>query len=227
MIYTVIYRYAEKIKVERQPFWIKLRLYHYKIMDLLSANELRQHIRGCTLNQRGSQEKIYNSFYSYGMAICDRYTKRKEDAVEIFNDSFLKVFKEIHRFKPAYADEGNSFKGWIRQIIIHTAIDHCRKNNKHYFTSEIEESNVYIPDSDENALDRISYDEIIQAVKKLSQSYRTVLNLFIIDGFSHEEIARKLDISIGTSKSNLFKARQQLQKILKNNNKIQLAQNAG
>ncbi len=196
-------------------------------MDLLSANELKQHIRGCTLNQRESQKRIYNSFYSYGMAICDRYTKRREDAIEIFNDSFLKVFKEIHRFKLAYSDEGNSFKGWIRQIIIHTAIDHCRKNNKHYFTSEIEESLVYIPDSDENALDRISYDEIIQAVQNLSPAYRTVLNLFIIDGFSHEEISEKLGISIGTSKSNLFKARQHLQKLLKNDNKIQLVQNAG
>ncbi|HET7117885.1 MAG TPA: sigma-70 family RNA polymerase sigma factor [Hanamia sp.] len=196
-------------------------------MDLLSANELKQHIRGCTLNQRESQKKIYNSFYSYGMAICDRYTKRKEDAIEIFNDSFLKVFKEIHRFKPAYADEGNSFKGWIRKIIIHTAIDHCRKNNKHYFTSEIDESLVYIPDSDGNPLDRISYDEIIRAIQNISPAYRMVLNLFIIDGYSHEEIAEKLGISIGTSKSNLFKARQQLQKILKNENKTQIAQNAG
>jgi RNA polymerase sigma-70 factor (ECF subfamily) len=196
-------------------------------MHLLSVNELNQLIRGCTLNQRESQKKLYNSFYSYGMAICDRYTKRKEDAIEIFNDSFLKIFKEIHRYKAAYADESNSFKGWIRQIIIHTAIDHCRKNNKHYFTSEIEESLVYIPESDGNALDMISYDEIIKAIQNLSRAYRTVLNLFIIDGFSHEEIAEKLGISIGTSKSNLFKARQQLQKILKNDNKIQLSQNAG
>ena len=196
-------------------------------MDLLSANELNHLIRGCTLNQRESQKKIYNSFYSYGMAICDRYTKRKEDAIEIYNDSFLKVFKQIHRYKPAYADEGNSFKGWIRQIIIHTAIDHCRKNNKHYFTLETEEFVAYIPESGENALDRISYDEIIRAVRNLSPAYRTVLNLFIIDGFSHEEISEKLGISIGTSKSNLFKARQHLQKLLKNDNKIQLVQNAG
>lgn len=196
-------------------------------MDLLSATELKQLIRGCALNERESQKKIYNSFYSYGMAICDRYSKRREDAIEIFNDSFLKIFKEIHRYKPAYSDEGNSFKGWIRQIIIHTAIDHCRKNNKHYFTSEIENSLVYIPGSGENALDRISYDEIIRAIQNLSPAYRTVLNLFIIDGFSHEEVADELGISIGTSKSNLFKARQQLQKILKNNNKMQIAKNVG
>lgn len=196
-------------------------------MDLLSASELKQLIRGCTLNQRESQKKIYNSFYSYGMAICDRYVKRREDAIEIFNDSFLKIFKEIHRFTPSYSDEGNSFKGWIRQIIVHTAIDHCRKNNKHYFKTEIEKSLIYIPENGGNALDRISYDEIIRAIQDLSPAYRTVLNLFIIDGFSHEEISDKLGISIGTSKSNLFKARQQLQKLLKNNDTILITKNVG
>lgn len=198
-----------------------------KVMNLLSAKELNELIRGCTLNQRESQKKIYNSFYSYGMAICDRYTKRKEDAIEIFNDSFLKIFKEIHRYKPAYADEINSFKGWVRKILIYTAIDHCRKNNKHYFTSDIETTLIYLPEREESAFDRISYDEIIRAIHNLSPGYRTVLNLFIIDGFSHEEIAEKLQISIGTSKSNLFKARQQLQKILKNENKILIGKNVG
>jgi len=196
-------------------------------MDLISAEELNLHIRGCTLNNRESQKKIYNSFYSYGMAICDRYTKRKEDSIEIFNDSFLKIFKEIHRYKPSYADEVNSFKGWLRKIMIYTAIDHCRKYNKHYFTAELETSLTYFPVEEENAFDMISYDEIIQAIRELSPAYRTVLNLFIIDGFSHEEIANQLGISIGTSKSNLSKARQQLQKILKNSNKILIAKNVG
>ena len=196
-------------------------------MNLLSAKELNLHIRGCTLNQRESQKEIYNSFYSYGMAICDRYAKRKEDSIEIFNDGFLKIFKEIHRYKPSYADEVNSFKGWIRKILIYTAIDHSRKNNKHYFTTEMETSLIYIPGGEENAFDKISYDEIIGAIQNLSPAYRTVLNLFIIDGFSHEEIANKLEISIGTSKSNLSKARQQLQRILKNDNKILIAKNVG
>jgi len=196
-------------------------------MDLISAEELNLHIRGCTLNNRESQKKIYNSFYSYGMAICDRYTKRKEDSIEIFNDSFLKIFKEIHRYKPSYADEVNSFKGWVRKIMIYTAIDHCRKYNKHYFTAELDTSLTYFPIEEENPLDMISYDEIIRAIRELSPAYRTVLNLFIIDGFSHEEISNQLGISVGTSKSNLSKARQQLQKILKNDNKILIAKNVG
>ena len=196
-------------------------------MHLISAEELNLHIRGCTLNIRESQKRIYNSFYSYGMAICDRYSKRKEDSIEIFNDSFLKIFKEIHRYKPSYADEVNSFKGWLRKIMIYTAIDHCRKYNKHYFTAELDASLNYFPVEEENAFDIISYDEIIRAIRELSPAYRTVLNLFIIDGFSHEEIANQLRISVGTSKSNLSKARQQLQKILKKDNKIQIAKNVG
>jgi RNA polymerase sigma factor (sigma-70 family) len=196
-------------------------------MQLISAEELNLHIRGCALNDRESQKKIYNSFYSYGMAICDRYTKRKEDSIEIFNDGFLKIFKEIHRYKPSYADEVNSFKGWLRKIMIYTAIDHCRKYNKHYFTAELDTSLNYFPVEAENAFDMISYDEIIRAIRELSPAYRTVLNLFIIDGLSHEEISNQLGISVGTSKSNLSKARQQLQKILKNDNKILTAKNVG
>ena len=72
---------------------------------MLSVDELNMHIRGCALNNRESQKKIYNSFYGYCMAICDRYTNNQDDAVEILNDGFLKIFKEVHRYKPAYADE--------------------------------------------------------------------------------------------------------------------------
>ncbi len=182
---------------------------------------------GCARNQRESQKKIYNSFYSYGMSVCLRYTNRHEDAVEIYNDSFLKIFKEIYHYKPLYADEVNSFKGWIRKIMIYTAIDHTRKNNKHSFTADFETSVIYMTDNEENVVDRMSYEEIIAAIQQLSPAYRTVLNLYIIDGFTHEEIAKQLDIAVGTSKSNLFKARQQLQQILKNENKIQIAKNVG
>ena len=160
------------------------------------------------------------------MSICERYTKKKEDAMEIYNDSFLKVFKEIYRFKPAYENEENSFKGWIRKIIIYTAIDYARKYYKQSF-AELNSTVMYLQGNEEDALDIMSHDEIMFAIKELSPVYRTVLNMFIIDGFTHEEIANQLGISIGASKSNLFKARQQLQKILKKDNKIQIVKNVG
>lgn len=160
------------------------------------------------------------------MSICERYTRNKEEAMEIYNDSFLKVFREVYRYKPAYENEENSFKGWVRKIIIYTAIDYVRKYHKQSFV-DISGSSLFLQGNEEDALDIISHDEIINAIRGLSPAYRTVLNMFIVDGFTHEEIANQLGISIGASKSNLFKARQQLKKILKKDNTIQIVQNVG
>jgi RNA polymerase sigma-70 factor (ECF subfamily) len=193
---------------------------------LLTAEELNLQIRGCALNQRESQKKLYNSFYGYAMSICDRYTSRNEDASEILNDGFLKVFKEVHHFKPVYSDVVSSFKGWLRKIIVYTAIDHFRKNHKHQDVIELETAIVHLPVESETAFNKISYDEIIRFIQDLTPAYRAVLNLFIVEGFSHEEIAGHLGISVGTSKSNLSKARKQLQNILYHQNKILIARNA-
>lgn len=194
---------------------------------MLSTDELSRYIRGCALNQRESQKKIYNSFYGYAMSICDCYVHNEEDAVEILNDSFLKVFKEIHHYKPAYVNEINSFKGWLRKILVYTAIDHFRKNKKHQVVGELDTSLVHYEYIEETGLDKLSYDEIIRFIQELSPGYRIVLNLFIVEGFSHEEIATQLGISVGTSKSNLAKARKQLQKILFKQNKIIQIKNVG
>ena len=192
---------------------------------MLSADELTLHIRGCTLNNRESQKKIYCSFYGYAMAVCNRYTNNQEDAVEILNDGFLKVFRELQNYSPAYSDVIGSFKGWLRKIMMYTAIDHFRKFHKHQMMTELDTVVFQLPSGGEDALERISYDEIISAIKELSPGYRTVLNLFIVEGQSHEEIAEQLGISIGTSKSNLAKARRQLQKILFSQNQITLKKN--
>ena len=165
------------------------------------------------------------------MSVCDRYTNNQEDAVEILNDGFLKIFKEIHRFQPSYSDITGSFKGWLKKIMVYTAIDHFRKRRKHEVVGELNTTILHLPADTEDACDKISYDEIIRFIQNLSPAYRTVLNLFIIEGFSHEDIAEQLNISIGTSKSNLAKARKQLQKILFRQNKIQdstlIVNNAG
>ncbi|MEO6549013.1 MAG: sigma-70 family RNA polymerase sigma factor [Ferruginibacter sp.] len=189
---------------------------------MLSADELTLYIRGCTLNQRESQKKLYNSFYGYAMSICDRYTNNQDDAVEILNDGFLKIFKEIHRYQPSYSDVIASFKGWLRKFMVYTAIDHFRRHRKHEVVGELDSAIIHLPSDSANACDKISYDEIINFIQQLSPAYRTVLNLFIVEGFSHEDIAGQLNISVGTSKSNLAKARKQLQKILFNKNKIRV-----
>ncbi|MEQ1675720.1 MAG: RNA polymerase sigma factor [Chitinophagaceae bacterium] len=193
---------------------------------MLSAEELTYHVEGCSLNRRESQKIIYSSFYGYAMAICDRYANKQDDALEILNDGFLKVFREIHHYQPAYKDVISSFKGWVRKIMVYTAIDHFRKNQKHKLVTQLDPVEYQMASGNADAIDKISYDEIIRAIQELSPGYRTVFNLFIIEGLSHDEIAEKLDISTGTSKSNLSKARKQLQKVLFKLNQIQVTKNA-
>ncbi len=192
----------------------------------MSAEELTYHIGACALNKRESQKVLYNSFYGYAMAICDRYTNNDEDALEILNDGFLKIFREIHHYSPAYSDVVSSFKGWLRKIMVYTAIDHFRKYHKHKMVTDIDPVIMQVPSAGEDALDKLSYEEIIRGIQELSPGYRTVLNLFIIEGLSHDEIAAQLGISTGTSKSNLSKARRQLQKILFKHYQIEAAKNA-
>jgi len=187
--------------------------------NFLSAEELKLAIEGCVLNDRLSQKRIYTSFYNYAMSICSIYTPNYEDSVEILNDGFLKIFKEIYRYQPAYADHVLSFKGWLRKIMLYTSIDHFRKSQKHRFIKELDSEVIQFSAADEDALDRISHNEIVKSMQKLTPGYRIIFNLFIIENFSHEEISKRLGISIGTSKSNLARGRKQLQKILLDENK--------
>jgi RNA polymerase sigma factor (sigma-70 family) len=226
IIGLAFYYQMEKCNFYKATILLFVSIYQLNPLQLLSAEDLKIHIRGCAQNSRESQQKLYSSFYGYAMSICDRYVNREEDAVEILNDGFLKIFKEIHHFTPAYADLVSSFKGWLRKIMVYTAIDHFRRNQKHHVLAELDTDNSRFASYNETALDKISHDEIIKAIQELSPAYRTVLNLFIVEGFSHEEIAKQLGISTGTSKSNLSKARKQLQKIVVNKQQIVPVKNA-
>ena len=147
------------------------------------------------------------------MTLCLRYTRNEEDAKEILQDGFLKIFNELSSFKILYEDMTGSLKAWTRQIMIYTAIDHFRKNNKYRYYLKVEETALQLEDRGESIIDKLSYEEIINKVQHLSPVYRTVFNLYVIDGYKHEEIAKKLHISVGTSKSNLAKARINIQKM--------------
>jgi RNA polymerase sigma-70 factor (ECF subfamily) len=188
-------------------------------LEWLSAAELTDHVKGCALNSRKSQKAIYQSFYEYAMTICKRYTTNHEEAIEILNDGFLKIFKEIEHFRPAYTDVVASFRGWLRKIMIYTAIDHYRRNRKHRVVTYLDNVSPLLPSLNEDAVEKLTHKEIIRAAQNLSPAYQTAFNLFVIGGLTHEEIAKKMDISVGTSKSNLSKAKKQLRKILlKQNN---------
>src|SRR2546422_7097839 len=145
-----------------------------EIARLLSAEELTYHVEACGRNSRESQKVIYGSFYGYAMAICDRYTHNQDDAVEILNDGFLKIFREVHHYQPAYADVISSFKGWLRKIMIYTAIDHFRKYQKHNALTQLDNVVYQVATVEEDALEKITYEEIIRSVQLLSPGYRTV-----------------------------------------------------
>ena len=155
------------------------------------------------------------------MKICYRYTNAVEECEEIVNEGFVKLFKNIHQFdETRQEDTLLSLKGWFKRILINTCIDHYRKSNSsvngHVLTHESET----IADHSENGIDMLSYKEIIEAIRLLSPAYRAVFNLFVIEGLSHEEISQTLGISVGASKSNLSKARDNLRKLLQNKNII-------
>jgi RNA polymerase sigma-70 factor (ECF subfamily) len=138
------------------------------------------------------------------MAICRRYTPNSYDAADVLNAGFLKVFTHIGKYDPE-----KPFKAWIGRIMTNTAIDQYRMNLKF---SDHEDVTTYenIGDTHVSTHD-LDYQDLLVLIQGLSPAYRTVFNLYAIDGYSHEEIATLLNISVGTSKSNLFKARQKLQ----------------
>jgi RNA polymerase sigma-70 factor (ECF subfamily) len=147
-----------------------------------------------------------------------RYSTNYTEAEEIINDSFLKIFKKIADFEPSHQNFEASFVGWIKKIFIHTAIDHYRKNNKAYTIPLLDDSHFEIAENSASPIDNMSFKEILALVQMLSPTYRTVFNLYVLDGYKHEEISKQLNISVGASKSNLAKARINIQKMLQQKN---------
>ena len=169
---------------------------------------LHELLAGCLRNQRRSQELLYKQFYGYAMGICLRYTSTREEAAEVLNDGFLKVFTRLQQY-----DSEQPFKGWLRRILINTALDHYRSEEKHYRHEDSSQAEQ-LPTSEADAESQLAHEELMALIQLLSPAYRLVFNLYVIDGYSHEEIATQLGISVGTSKSNLARARESLRAML-------------
>jgi RNA polymerase sigma factor (sigma-70 family) len=165
-------------------------------------------INGCINNSRRAQEQLYKQFYGPMASICLRYTRNQEDAIEVLHNGFLKVYKNIHTYDPARA----SLYTWIRKIIVNTAIDFIRAREKFYTKVELEK--VEEPAIEADAIQRMSAQELLQLVRKLSPATQGVFNLYVVEGYNHREIAGLLGISEGTSKWHLSEARKQLQHLL-------------
>lgn len=164
-------------------------------------------IEGCIKRDRSSQYLLYKELYSYGMGICRRYALDDFDAGDVLNDGFLKVFLHIDKYEST-----KPFKAWFARIITNTAIDKYRLNLK-FSTHEDISDHEYIGQA-AAIYNQLDYKDLLRLIQGLSPAYRVVFNLYAIDGYAHEEIAEMLDISVGTSKSNLFKARKKLQEKL-------------
>jgi len=176
-----------------------------------NKEELREIVDGCIRGKRKFQKQLFEMYYGKMMAICYRYAKDTDEAQDMVQNGFIKVFKKLD----VYNFEG-SLEGWIRRIMVNTAIDQIRKNKRDPFLIEdeeriqnIEEEAPYSAHEDEY-FTKLKAETAIKAISNLSPAYRMVFNMYVIEGFTHKEIAEYLGISEGTSKSNLAKAKQKL-----------------
>ena len=176
-------------------------------MSLSNKTKFQEIIQGCRQRNRNSQNALYRLFYPYGMSICMRYVDNESEAVSIVNDGFLKFFKNIKKY-----DLEKPFKPLFRKILVNTAINQIKKQKKFKMEVQMQETNNI--STQEDALSIISYKELMAMVQSLSLAYRTVFNIYVIDGFKHREIAEKLGITVSTSKSNLTRARAKLQDLV-------------
>lgn len=173
-------------------------------------------IEGCIAGNRKSQKALFEIFKSSMLGVCLRYCKDNYEAEDVLMMAFVKVFGEIH----TYRNEGN-IEGWIRRIVINTAINNYKKNLKHYYHADIEEvTENRSEDSEPFELpDYSSVEDVLQAISQLPEGYKMVLNLYIVEGYKHKDIAEMLGIDVGTSKSQLSRARKMIQQTIINRGK--------
>lgn len=167
-------------------------------------------IAGCRQKDRAIQEHLYKTYYSVFLKVCARYAKDMQDAEQLLNDGFLKVFTQIDNFKNT-----GSFEGWIRRIVINTCLDYLRSSSlkeemvMHVKAIPAEESNLAVTN---DGIERIEFKDMVKMIQSLPAMTRTVFNLSVFDGFNHKEISTQLSISEGTSHWHLHQARNLLQK---------------
>lgn len=157
--------------------------------------------------ERWAQQALYEAYYSPLMAVCLRYVGNEDEAMDLLHESFIKVFNKINRYQ-----EGTSLLAWMRRIAVNTAIDYYRKSVRRR-TEDLDHA-YHLSSTDPDVISQFSAQEILTAVQGLTPTYRAIFNLYVIEGYSHREIAERLEITESTSRSNLVKARAKLQKIL-------------
>ena len=172
-----------------------------------------QHIiDGCKRNDAKAQERLYKDYYRAMVVICLRYTKNENDAVEVLNNGFLKVFNNIHRYDPGQA----TLYTWIRTIVINSCLDFIKAKSQVDVHKELDETVVVHISAD--AINKMKAAEILHLVRQLPPATQSVFNLYVMEGYNHKEIGKLLSISEGTSKWHLSEARKTLQQMIQKQN---------
>lgn len=175
-------------------------------------------VKECQANKKSAQGEIYKLFSPQLFSVCLRYSNNYEDAQDTFQEGFITVFNKINQ----YRFEG-SFEGWMRRIMVNTCIEkHRNKTHLYVVNEELIPETDEESDNEEEAYEDHSYEEILSFVQQLPDRYRQVFNLYVIEECSHQEISEMLDISVGTSKSNLSRAREKLKELIKKNHNIRI-----
>lgn len=167
-----------------------------------------QLIDGCKRKEEKFQKALYDLYARKMMAVCMRYVNRREIAEDLLQEGFIKVFTAIETFNFA-----GSFEGWMRRIFVNTALEYLRKNDVLRETVDLEEPSVFL-EPESSVVDRLSADELMEVIAQLPAGFRTVFNMFAIEGYSHKEIADTLGITESTSRSQFTRAKKVLQKKL-------------
>lgn len=167
-----------------------------------------QLLAGCMMNNAAAQEALYTRFSPRMLGVCYRFARNREDAEDMLQEGFIKVFTQMHQ----YRNEG-ALEGWIRRIVVHTCINILKKNKK--FADSVDIIHAYSVQVNDDMIPSIMQaKQVVECIRMLPLGYRTVLNLYAIEGFSHKEIANLLDIEESTSRSQYTRAKSMLELIL-------------
>ncbi|MBO9571811.1 MAG: sigma-70 family RNA polymerase sigma factor [Chitinophagaceae bacterium] len=165
-------------------------------------------LSGCLQNESLAQRELYARYSPRMLSVCYRFAHNREDAEDMLQEGFIKVFSQIHTFQ-----NKGAFEGWIRRIIVHTCINHLKKNKKFNDSVDIiHATGVQIREDSVPSI--VQAKQIVECIRLLPLGYRTVLNLYAIEGYSHKEIAGMLDVEESTSRSQYTRAKQMLEDIL-------------
>ena len=176
---------------------------------MASSKELLELIEGCKAQRSSAQRELYSKFSGQLFATAIRLTNAREDAEDVLQDSFVKIFKHINSYRDDF-----SFEGWMRRIVVNTAITHYRRNLKHSHHQDINDVHATPGDLQNKNDNEFTAGELELAISKLPLGYRTVFCMYVIEGYKHQEIADQLGVDVNTSKSQLSRARKYLQNVL-------------